>query len=147
MNCLRSLGRCDRGFESHSRHGCLCVHLFCVCVQVAALRGTYHSSKESYCLWKMITELNKRPGPWKGWKNHWEEKYRSWGKTIVFIVLKCTNYYEVGSVLISLVQCFLLKSSVFFFCVYSTNRTTFVAVYKRWQFISWSSQHCSHPEL
>jgi hypothetical protein len=24
--------RWDRGFESHSRHGCLCVRLFCVCV-------------------------------------------------------------------------------------------------------------------
>jgi hypothetical protein len=28
MNCLRSLGRWDRGFESHLRHGCL----VCVCV-------------------------------------------------------------------------------------------------------------------
>jgi hypothetical protein len=32
MNCLRSLERWDRGFESRSRHGCLCVRLFCVCV-------------------------------------------------------------------------------------------------------------------
>jgi hypothetical protein len=32
MNCLRSLENWDRGFESHSRHGCLCVRLFCVCV-------------------------------------------------------------------------------------------------------------------
>jgi hypothetical protein len=23
MNCLSSLGRCDRGFESHLGHGCL----------------------------------------------------------------------------------------------------------------------------
>jgi hypothetical protein len=38
----RSLGSRDRGFESHSGHGCLvfvyvCV-FFCVCVQVVALR-------------------------------------------------------------------------------------------------------------
>jgi hypothetical protein len=32
MNCLRSSERWDYGFESHSRHGCLCVRLFCVCV-------------------------------------------------------------------------------------------------------------------
>jgi hypothetical protein len=32
MNCLRSLERWDRGFESHSRHGCLCMRLFCVFV-------------------------------------------------------------------------------------------------------------------
>jgi hypothetical protein len=31
MNCLRSLESWDRGFEYHSRHGCLC--LFCVCVR------------------------------------------------------------------------------------------------------------------
>jgi hypothetical protein len=32
MNCLCLLECWDRGFESHSRHGCLCVRLFCVCV-------------------------------------------------------------------------------------------------------------------
>jgi hypothetical protein len=31
MKCLRSLEHCDSEFESHSRHGCLC--LFCVCVR------------------------------------------------------------------------------------------------------------------
>jgi hypothetical protein len=31
MNCLHSLERWDRGFESHSRHGCLYyMRLFCV---------------------------------------------------------------------------------------------------------------------
>jgi hypothetical protein len=30
MKCLHSLERWDRGFESHSKHGCLCVRLFCV---------------------------------------------------------------------------------------------------------------------
>jgi hypothetical protein len=32
MNCVRWLERWDRGFESHSRHGCLCLRLICVCV-------------------------------------------------------------------------------------------------------------------
>jgi hypothetical protein len=32
MNCLCSLERLNHGFELHSRHGCLCVRLFCVCV-------------------------------------------------------------------------------------------------------------------
>jgi hypothetical protein len=36
---LRSLERWDRGFESHSRHGCLCALILSVlfCVQLAAL--------------------------------------------------------------------------------------------------------------
>jgi hypothetical protein len=29
INCLRSLGRWDRGFEYHSRHGFLCMRFFC----------------------------------------------------------------------------------------------------------------------
>jgi hypothetical protein len=37
MNCLRSLERWDRGFESHSRHGCL--HLFRVCVVLCVDSG------------------------------------------------------------------------------------------------------------
>jgi hypothetical protein len=32
MNCLRPLERWDRGFESYSRHECLCVRLFCAYV-------------------------------------------------------------------------------------------------------------------
>jgi hypothetical protein len=44
---LSSLGRTlDREFESHSRHGCLCVRLFYVYVE--ALRWADPSSKESY---------------------------------------------------------------------------------------------------
>jgi hypothetical protein len=39
MNSLRSLGRCDRGFEAHSGHGCLSVHLFCVCVVPCSCSG------------------------------------------------------------------------------------------------------------
>jgi hypothetical protein len=34
MNCLRPLEHWDRGFESHSRHGCLCaftLRLYSVC--------------------------------------------------------------------------------------------------------------------
>jgi hypothetical protein len=53
MKSLLSLERCNRAFESHSRHECLCVHLFYLCCPVcyiAALGRTYHSSKESYRL-------------------------------------------------------------------------------------------------
>jgi hypothetical protein len=39
MNCLRSLGRWDRGFESHSRHGYLCMRLFSVCAVLCLGRG------------------------------------------------------------------------------------------------------------
>jgi hypothetical protein len=31
MNCLRSLERRDRGFESHSRYGYLFVFILCLC--------------------------------------------------------------------------------------------------------------------
>jgi hypothetical protein len=44
------------------------------CVYVRALRRADYSSKESYCLWKMITELNKRPVPWMSWKSHWKRR-------------------------------------------------------------------------
>jgi hypothetical protein len=42
MNCLRSLGRGDGGFESHARYGCLlcvCVRLFCVCIVMCVGSG------------------------------------------------------------------------------------------------------------
>jgi hypothetical protein len=61
--CLRSLGSRDRGFESHSGHGCLVfvyVCVFCVCVQVEALRWANHPSKESYRL-SLIKKLRKQP--------------------------------------------------------------------------------------
>jgi hypothetical protein len=54
----------------------ICMRLFCV--YVGALRRADHSSKESYHLWKMITELNKRPGPWMGWKSHWKKEVIFW---------------------------------------------------------------------
>jgi hypothetical protein len=53
----------------------VCMRLFCLlsCVYLAALRRADHSSKEYYHLWKMITEVNKRPGPWIGWRSHWKK--------------------------------------------------------------------------
>jgi hypothetical protein len=38
MNCLRSLKHCGRGFESHSRHGCLCAFILCLCCPVCRKR-------------------------------------------------------------------------------------------------------------
>jgi hypothetical protein len=55
MNCLRLLVRCNRGFNSHSGHGFVCVCallLFCVSVDLylgISLATSGHSSKESYC--------------------------------------------------------------------------------------------------
>jgi hypothetical protein len=34
MNCLHSLKHWDRGFKSHSSHGCLCARLLCLCCPV-----------------------------------------------------------------------------------------------------------------
>jgi hypothetical protein len=62
MNCLPSLGRWDRWFESHSGHGylvCVCVYSVFVlsCVYAAALRRADHSSKKSYRLWRKKKKL------------------------------------------------------------------------------------------
>jgi hypothetical protein len=75
VSCV--FARMDCGFESHSRHGCfvyVCIYSVLVLssVYVEALRRADHSSRESYPLWKMITELNKRPGPeWVGRDIEW----------------------------------------------------------------------------
>jgi hypothetical protein len=57
MNCLRSLERWDRRFESHSRN------LFSVFVlsfvQVVALRRADHSSKKTYGLCKKDYETEE----------------------------------------------------------------------------------------
>jgi hypothetical protein len=55
----------------------VCMHLFCICVVLclgsglatswSLLQGVLLSVK------KMITELNKRPGSWMGWKSHWKK--------------------------------------------------------------------------
>jgi hypothetical protein len=39
MNRLHPLEHWGRGFESHLRHGCLCVRLFCVCVVLCVGSG------------------------------------------------------------------------------------------------------------
>jgi hypothetical protein len=39
MNRLRLLEHCDRGFESHSRHECLCAFILCLCCFVCRQRA------------------------------------------------------------------------------------------------------------
>jgi hypothetical protein len=39
LDCLCSFERRDHGFEFHSRHACLCVRLFCVCVVLCVGSG------------------------------------------------------------------------------------------------------------
>jgi hypothetical protein len=47
MNCLQPLKHWDPRFESHSRHGCLCVFVLLSCLYVATLRQADPRSKES----------------------------------------------------------------------------------------------------
>jgi hypothetical protein len=78
-----------------------CMYAFMLsCAYVAALRRADHSSKESYRLWKMITELNKRPGHWMGWKRHWKKIFLAYLTTvlivpIIFIIKKNFCEYTV----------------------------------------------------
>jgi hypothetical protein len=65
MNYLLPLKHWDRGFESHSSHGCLFVFVLS-CVQVAALRRAEPPSMESYRLCKKIRKLEKWPRSIKG---------------------------------------------------------------------------------
>jgi hypothetical protein len=71
----------------------VCMHLFCVCV-VLYFRRAYHSSKVSYNLRKMITGLNKRPGPWMGWKSHWKE-INLWMPEPIFMKLGILVYSRI----------------------------------------------------
>jgi hypothetical protein len=68
MNCFRPLEHWDFGFESHLRHGRLCVFILFVVpfVQEAALRRVDPPSNDSYRLYKKIKELKKRPRSNKG---------------------------------------------------------------------------------
>jgi hypothetical protein len=50
----------------------ICMRLFCVCVVLCLGRGLA-TGWWPYRLWKIITELNKRPGPWMDWKSHWKK--------------------------------------------------------------------------
>jgi hypothetical protein len=61
----------------------VCMRLFCVCVVLCLDRGLatgwslIHPRGPTVCE-KMIIELIKRPGPWMGWKSHWEKNKNRW---------------------------------------------------------------------
>jgi hypothetical protein len=63
MNCLRLLGSWDRGFEFQSRHGCLCVRLFCVCVALCVGSGLATDWSPVPQTVYRIKKLQKRPRP------------------------------------------------------------------------------------
>jgi hypothetical protein len=67
MKCPRSLELWYRGFEFHSRHGCLCAFILCLfsCVEVAALRRADPQSKEFYRLCIGSRNLKSGQGPTK----------------------------------------------------------------------------------
>jgi hypothetical protein len=70
MYCLRSLGSRDRGFESHTRYGCLvCVFILCLCCPVFRQRSCDEliTRPRSPTVCKMIMKLkNQRSGPQGG---------------------------------------------------------------------------------
>jgi hypothetical protein len=63
MNNLRSFERWDRGFEPHSRHGCLCVRLFCVfvilCVGTGLASGLSIAQRVLLCVYKKDYETEE----------------------------------------------------------------------------------------
>jgi hypothetical protein len=68
MNCLCSPKHWDRGFESHSRHGCLCAFILCLCCPVCRWRPCEwlipRPRSPTDCVEGQETE--KRPSPTKG---------------------------------------------------------------------------------
>jgi hypothetical protein len=53
----------------------VCMRLFCVCVVLclAPCDGLITRPRSPTVCEEMIMELNKRPGPWMGWKSHWKK--------------------------------------------------------------------------
>jgi hypothetical protein len=57
MICLHPLKRCDRGFESHSRHRCLCAFILCLCCSVCTCDGLIpHPRSPTDCVKDQETE-------------------------------------------------------------------------------------------
>jgi hypothetical protein len=59
-------------------HGCfvVCNRLLCVCVVLclgSGLATGLSFVQGAISSVKIIAELNKRPGPWMGWKSHWKK--------------------------------------------------------------------------
>jgi hypothetical protein len=78
MNCLPPLEDSGRGFEFHSRHGCLCVFysVFVLsCVQVVALRPADLPSMESYRLCIRLRNQRSGQGPTNGCRVMDNDKY------------------------------------------------------------------------
>jgi hypothetical protein len=62
-NCLRPLKHWDRGFESHSRHGCLCA--FILCFVLFCVWRANPPFKESYRLCIGLRNWKSGQGPTK----------------------------------------------------------------------------------
>jgi hypothetical protein len=89
MNCLRSLERWDRGFESRWKHGCLYVRLFCVRVVLCIGRGlaTGWSLVQGFLpsVKKRLRNWRRGQGPTKG---HW------WMNVVILARLLQGLFYE-----------------------------------------------------
>jgi hypothetical protein len=71
MNCLRALGPWDRGFESHSSHGYLCVFILCLGSDFATgwslVQGVLPSVKNDYGTEQEAWALNGLEEPFKNY--------------------------------------------------------------------------------
>jgi hypothetical protein len=54
-----------------------CVYAFILCLGSGLATGWSLVQEVLPYVKKMITELNKRPGPWLGWKSHWKKKIKA----------------------------------------------------------------------
>jgi hypothetical protein len=61
MKCLRSLENWDCGFQSHSRHGCLCVRCVVLC-RLRPCNGLMTRPRCPTVCVRRIANLKKRPG-------------------------------------------------------------------------------------
>jgi hypothetical protein len=111
MNLLHPLEHWERGFESQSRHGCLCEFILCLhChVSVAALRQAGPPFKESYQLCIGLRNWKSDQGP-KGCRTIVEKKTRFSAQTaivsLIIINKKTADFWDVAPCRSCVNRCF-----------------------------------------
>jgi hypothetical protein len=95
MNCLRPLEHWDRGFESYSRHGYLCVCLFCVCAVLCLGRGLATGWSPVQGLLPTVYRIKELK---KTAKREWESVYIEMWRFTIHIALSCIIWQSISRI-------------------------------------------------